>query len=606
MMNWETLFVFSLIILAVYSFVTERLSSDQTAIGVFVALLLGSLLPFSKTLPKADDMLAVFANPAPITIAAMFIVSSALQKCGAIDSLAASLGSIATLGYRRFLFTMVLSVAVVSAFTNNTPVVVVFLPIVLSLSRMLSVPSSKLLIPLSYASIFGGTCTLVGTSTNILASGILQSAGHRPISMFELSSIGVPLLLIGTLYLVLFASRLLPHRETLTSILSEDERREYITEAFLRKGSEIVGKTVSETDILKSPSVRVLEIIRNSIALSGNPQKTVLAEGDRLVLACRPSGFAHTRSLNGIDLTSEIGLGLQTIAAHEGSIVEGVIGPKSTIAGEKILDLHFRQRYRMILLAVHRGGINVREHLDQLILHFGDTLLMMGTDSAIEDMRKSEDILLLDRPATPARSTRKKMPIVLTVMAAIIILVSLNVVPIVAAVLIACGILFLTGCIEPKEGYAAIDWSILFLIYGMLGLGMAMESTGTAGLVAAGLIEITEFAFTDSLRPYIVLAALYLCTAIFTELLSNNATIVLMAPIALGLASTLQVDPRPFVIACAVASSASFSTPIGYQTNTYVYGVGGYRFRDFYKIGVPLNLLYFSFSVALIPRIWAF
>ena len=286
--------------------------------------------------------------------------------------------------------------------------------------------------------------------------------------------------------------------------------------------------------------------------------------------------------------------------------MEGVIGPKSTIAGERILDLHFRQRYRMILLAIHRGGINVRDHLDQLILHFGDTLLMMGTDSAIEDMRKSEDILLLDRPATPARSTRMKMPIVLTVMAAIIILVSLNMVPIVAASLIACGILFFTGCVEPKEGYATIEWSILFLIYGMLGMGMAMQSTGAADLIAGGLINIAEVAFTDSLKPYVVLAALYLCTAVLTELLSNNATIVLMAPIALGLAATLGVDPRPFVIASAVASSASFSTPIGYQTNTYVYGVGGYRFRDFYKIGVPLNLLYFTVSVALIPKIWEF
>ena len=604
-MSWEIVFVLLVVVAGIVGFVTERLSSDLIAITIFMAILIGGLLPFFPSLPNPSEMLAVFANPAPITIAAMFIVSAALEKCGAIEIMSRLLGRLAGLGYRGFLVTMILGVALISAFTNNTPVVVVFLPVIFSLSRGLGIPASKLLIPLSYASIFGGTCTLVGTSTNILASGVLEAAQMEPIAMFELAWIGLPMLLVGSIYLVILGPHLLPHRESLTSILSEEERKEYLTEAFVQKGSPAAGKTLADTPILKTRSIRLIEVIRGSVVLSEDPRSITLREGDRLVLSCRPSGFAHARSVEGIDLGSEIGLGLETIAAHEGSIVEGIIGPKSRIIGQKLRDLNFRQRYRMIVLALHRRGINLRDKLSELNLAFGDTLLMMGTDSAVEELRKSDDLLLLDRPATPARSMRRQMPIVLTILAGIIVLVTLSAVPIAAAALIATGLLFLTGCLKPKEGYLAIDWSILFLIYGMLGLGLAMQKTGGVDLLAQGLISASEASFPPHLKGVVLLAAVYLCTAVLTELLSNNATIVLMAPIALGLASSLGLDPRPFVVAAAIASSASFSTPIGYQTNTYVYGAGGYRFRDFLKVGLPLNILYFCGSILLIPRIWS-
>ncbi len=605
-MNWEITFIFILLGFALLSFVLEKIPSDLTAITLFTAILLAGLLPIAEKLPRPEAMLSVFANPAPITIAAMFIISAALEKCGVIEILATMLGKWVGLGYRQFLFALILGVALISAFTNNTPVVVVFLPVILSLSRKMGVSASKLLIPLSYASIFGGTCTLVGTSTNILASGVLKSAGMPPIAMFELTWIGIPLLLMGAAYLIFFGDKLLPERETLTSILSEEERKEYLTEAFVQKGSPLAGLTVKESGILKTRSIRLLEIIRNAVALPNDPQNVVLQEGDRLVLSCRPADFVHARSVEGLNLLGESGLGLETIAAHEGSIVEGVIGPKSTITGRSIQELHFRQRYRMIVLAIHRRGVNVREKLDEQPLDFGDTLLMMGTDPAIEDLRKSNDILLLDRPATPAKSMRKKMPLVLSTLALLIIVVSLNLVPIVAAALISCGFLFLTDCLKPKEGYAAIEWSILFLIYGMLGVGLAMRETGAANLIVEGLVTLVDSTVSDPLKPYILLAALYFCTALLTELLSNNATIVLMAPIALQLGETLEVDPRAFVIATTIAASASFSTPIGYQTNTYVYGVGGYKFKDFAKVGLPLNLLYFTISTFLIPTIWSF
>ena len=603
-MTWEIAFVFLLLAFAVVSFTLEKLPTDLTAITLFGAVMLAGLLPWAEKLPGPERLIKVFANPAPITIAAMFVVSAALQKCGAIDILAGFLSRVASIGMRKFLPLMILSVAFISAFTNNTPVVVVFMPVVLSLARTMEVPASKLLIPLSYASIFGGTCTLVGTSTNILASEFMEEAGQPPLAMFELAWVGVPLLLVATVYLTLFSNRLLPKRETLTSILSEEERKEFLTEAFVQKGSELVGKTVDESGILKGKSLRVLEIVRSEVVLRVNPKTIPLEEGDRLLLSCRPSGFAHARSLKGLELFAEMDLGLEAIAAHEGSIVEAVIGPRSTLTGKKVKALNFRQRFNMIILAIHRKGINVREKIDQLEFDFGDILLLMGTDRAIEELRKSDDILLLDRPATPAKSRRKKMPLAVGTLAAIILLVSLNLAPIVAASLIGCGFLFLTGCLHTKEAYQSIDWSIIFLIYGMLGIGLAMQDTGAAQLIAGGMISAVENVFSEALKPYAILAGIYLCTAILTELLSNNATIVLMAPITLWVAADMGIDPRPLLIATMIAASASFSTPIGYQTNTYVYGVGGYKFRDFAKIGLPLNFLYFTFSVILIPLIW--
>ncbi len=603
-MTWEIAFIFLLLVFAIISFTLEKLPTDLTAITLFMAVMLGGLLPWAEKLPDPARLLGVFSNPAPITIAAMFVVSAALQKCGAIDLLAGVLGKVASIGLGKFLPVMIITVAMISAFTNNTPVVVVFMPVVLSLSRSMGVPASKLLIPLSYASIFGGTCTLVGTSTNILASEFLEEAGQAPLSMFELAWVGLPLLLVATVYLTLFSNKLLPKRDTLTSILSEEERKEFLTEAFVQKGSKLAGKTVVESGILKGSSLRVLEIARGGTILEGSLNTTPLQEGDRLVLSCRPSGFAHARGLQGLDLLGEMNLGLETIAAHEGSIVEGVIGPRSNLSGKKVGDLNFRQRFNMIILAIHRKGVNLREKIGDLELGFGDILLLMGTTRSIEDLRKSDDILLLDRPATPAKSGRKKMPLVVATLATVIILVSLNLVPIVAASLIGCGFLFLTGCLQPKEAYGAIEWSIIFLIYGMLGVGLAMQDTGAADLIAGGMVKAVESIFSDPIKPFALLAGIYLCTAILTELLSNNATIVLMAPIALGIAADLGIDPRPLLIATTIAASASFSTPIGYQTNTYVYGVGGYKFKDFAKIGLPLNLFYFAASVFLIPRIW--
>ena len=600
----EIIFVIGLLLFAVVSFLRERRPPDQIALTVLAALLLAGSLPLDLKLPSVLELLQVFSSPAPMTIAGMFVLGAALENVGIIEKLASSLGKLASLGYRTFLFVLVLFVAVISAFVNNTPVVMIFMPVILSLSRTLNVPASKLLIPLSYASIFGGTCTLVGTSTNLLASDLLTASGYPPISMFELGKVGLPLVLIGAVYLTLFSGRLLPERQSLTAILSDEERKEFITEAFVQEDSPLVGRTIAEARELQKNKLRLTEVIRDDVAIPVEPQ-TVLLEGDRLVLACRPSGFVEARNIEGLALKAMRGVGLEALSSHEGAIVEGIIGPRSSVVGQTIAEINFRQRFRVLLLAIHRRGENLRGRIEDVRLEEGDLLLMMGTDSAIRQLRGNPDVFLLDRAHVPSRSMRRKAPIVLAVVGGGVTLAALGLMPIVAAVLIGVAIAFGTGCVEPKDGYANVEWGILVLIYGMLGLGLAMQTSGTADLLAGMVVAVADLPFlSEAIRPYVIVGVVYLTTMVMTETVSNNATVVLMTPIALSLGASLGMDPRPFVIATCIAASASFSTPIGYQTNTYVYGVGGYRFTDFLRVGLPLNLIYFVVSVLLIPRLW--
>jgi len=606
-MTLEIFIVLVILVLALISFIWEKVPVEVTAIAVMAALIGYPLIPgYGRELVPLEKILNVFSNPAPLTVGAMFIISAALEKCGAIEILSGLFGRLVKVGYIPFLICMVASVAFISAFVNNTPVVVIFMPVLLTLARKMDIPASKFLIPLSYASIFGGTCTLMGTSTNILISGIAQTYELAPFSMFELAKVGLPLVFVGILYLALFSQKSLPVRETLTSILSPEERREFITEAFIQHHSNLAGKRLSESGLLKTRGIRILEIVRNGVALNHKPEQLMLRAGDRLILACRPHGIAHARSIEGIDFLGEIGMGLEQIAANEGSIVEGFIGPNSTLAGKTVFEINFRQRFRMIILAVHRQGKNLREKIETLPLEFGDTLLMMGTDQAINSLRSSKEIVLLDQPHVPSTSRRKKIPIVVSAIAAIVGATTFTGFPIVASVIMGVAFLMLTGCITSKEAFESVGWNIIFLIYGMLALGVAMETTGASLLLANTVVSGVQSLAAPEYQPYIILAVMYLLCSILTEILSNNATAALMTPVGITIALGLGVDPRPFLVVTAIASSASFSTPIGYQTNTYVYGVGGYKFSDFLKFGLPLNAMYFIASVILVPHIWHF
>lgn len=605
-MTWEIAVILALVAFALVQFMRERWPTDLTGLVVFALLLLLSQLPFTTSFPEAKQLLAVFANPAPITVAAMFVLSNALERTGALTRALTAMEDVSGLGPRGLLLVMMLATAFVSAFINNTPVVVVGLPIAIHLANRAGVSASMFLIPLSYAAIFGGTCTLVGTSTNILASGLVADAGFKPFGMFETAYVGLPLLVIGTAFVVLAAPKLLPHRKTLAQDLGEAGFSEYVVEATVARESMASGKTLAEAGLGPRTGVRVLEVLRDKRPLFEPLDTLRLRAGDRLVIAAAPGAVADVLARQDIRLDVEDTDSGRKMISHEGHLAEAIVGPLSELAGRSLRELNFRQRFGLIVLAIHRRGTNLSRGFENVALQPGDTLLLLGEEASIRQLKATNELLLLDRPRVETSAQRARTPLVLGTMAAVILVASLELMPIAVAAIVGCVFLMLTGTMKPRQAYASVDWGLLFLIYSTLGLGVALESTGTANFIAGHLATWATDFVPVAWKPLLLLAIVFILTSTITEVLSNNATVVLMMPIALGLAAELGLDPRPFAIAITIAASASFATPIGYQTNTYVYSAGGYRFADFMRIGLPLNIVYFIGAMIVIPLVWPF
>jgi len=611
-MEWEVILAFSLLLFGLVSFLLEKVSIDTTALVLLGAILIVASTGISEKWPSLNEVLSVFANEAPITIAAMFVISTSLNRCKLIEQVSESMGRFCKYGYKKFMLVLLAVVAFVSAFINNTPVVVVLLPVVLSLSKVMGVPSSKMLIPVSYASIFGGCCTLVGTSTNILASGIISTSSAYqnmpPLGMFELSKIGFPLLCISLGVLVLFGRKLLPNREALSDIISELDNKEFLTEAIIQKKSTLIGKSIQKSEITNLGGVRLLEIVRKGQTISARSNSEAFQAEDRLVLSCKRQGIIETNELDGVDLINN-SLGIEQISSESGIMVECLVGPSSSLISKKLSDVSFRTRFNLTILAVHRRGKNLGLEIEKVKLESGDTLLILGSENSIERLRQSEEVVLLDQATTPMKNFKKKAPIVLSVLVGVVSLATLGILPISVSAIAGVSILLLSGCINTREAYESIEWNILILIYGMLALGITMQHTGASSIIASMVGGIGIGYFSPEWQPLTVLITLYLCTAILTEMLSNNATIVIMAPISLEVASLMNMsslDARAFVLTACIAASASFVTPIGYQTNTFVYTVGGYKFKDFLKVGIYFNLIYFTGTILLVSLLFDF
>lgn len=588
-MTTEAWLTFAVLAGAVYLFVTEKLPVDVVAMLVLVSVLtLGLVTP--------SEALSGFSSQATVTVAAMFVLSAGIQHSGILNGLGDLLSRIRW----PWLFALVMMAiaASASAFVNNTAIVAVLLPLVIAATGAIRQSPSKFLIPLSYAAQFGGVCTLIGTSTNLLVHSIAQQSGLTGFTLFEFAHLGLWFVAAGTVYLMLTRRFLLPDYGQPKDEEEDEHRGRWLLDLTVGEKSPAIGKLGSEALPLDIGDAYLLEIYRDGSALP-RPRASHVEEGDRLLIRGTWDEISKARKTLKLEF-DEVAPDLAGDPDAERVLGEVLIAPGSRLIGRTLSDLRFGHTWRARVRALQRPGSTLRQPPHLALLQVGDILLVNATPNALAALRHDPGMVLMREHQVP-RVDVMQATLSVGIMACTVLLAAFDVMPIVASALLGCVALVVLHVLRPEQAYAGIDWRVIVLLAGVLPLGIALQNSGGATWIAENAMSLT-----DEGGPMLTLAVIYFLTAVMTELMSNNASAVLIAPIAIATAETMGVDAKPFLVAVAFAASTSFATPVGYQTNTMVYTAGGYKFTDFLRIGLPLNLLFFAMAVVLIPRYFPF
>ena len=597
-MNIDIIIVLSILSLGFILFLLEYFTIDVTALIILSCFFgLGYLTP--------TEAVSGFSNPAVITIGLLFILSSAIQKTGLLEYLVVTINRLLQssrgLGMAVYYFT----VSIASSLINNTAIVAIFMPVTIRLAHRYQISPSKMLIPLSYAAILGGTLTLVGTSTNLLVNSIYMSyEGVEPLGMFEFFRYGIIILIIGTIYLLIVAPKLIPSRTVTSSLTKSYHLGGYLTEMRIKKESPLVGKSCLDRSINHNYDVTVLDIIRDQKHIVNNIRRTILKEGDILFVRGTLENFIRMKEVEGITLLTDEKLTQAELEQEDNELVECLLTDDSDLVGKSLMSTNFRQVFGAFILAIRREGDIIRKKIAHMQLHAFDTLLVYGPTKKIATLSDRGDFIVLGKVEARLQKDRFWWVSIYVVLISIF-LASIGYVPILKGAFISVVILLCLKIITAQESYQSIHWQVIILIAALIPIGIVLQSTGTADWIGNNISRFI-YLFSISWQPYVLLATIYFITMILTEISSNVATAIIMVPIAIAVSGQIGLESRPFVFAVAFAASASFITPIGYQTNLMVYGPGGYKFSDYIRVGLPLSLLLFLTAVIILPNIWSF
>lgn len=591
-MTFEIAVVLILLVVAIILFATEKIPVDLVAIFVMVTLILTRVV-------SPEEGISGFSNVATITVGAMFVLSAGLYKTGGLNFIGSWMASMGRKSYWLGLIVMMVGIGIISAFINNTAAVAILMPIVIGVARDTNISPSKMLMPLSFASIFGGVCTLIGTSTNILVNSIALDHGLPALGMFEFASFGVVILVTGTLYMMIAGNRLIPARRSTGDLTQSYGMGDYLTEIILLPNAASVGKAVKDSALVHDLDVDILDATRGGKSLWLTPD-TILHANDLLLVRGNVEQIGRLQKKEGVVFKSKQRLLDSDLDTKDATLVEAVIAPNSMLEGKSLKEVNFRNVFGATTLAIRHRGEVMHEKLGRTPLHSGDVLLIDVLRHRMNELKNNSAFIVVSEVGLPEFRRKKILPAILIV-CGVVLAAALGVVPIVTAAITGCILLVLTRCISLEEAYNAIEWRIIFLLAGVLALGIALEKSGGAHILADYLVS-----GVGALGPRAILSILFFMTMLLTNLMSNNATAVLLAPIAIDMANSLQVDSRPFLMAVAFAASLSFMSPVGYQTNTLIYAPGQYRFSDFIRVGTPLSLLFWILGTFLIPYFWPF